>query len=319
MDKKDLRIVYLGTPEISANVLERMIEENYNIVAVVSQEDKPIGRKQIITPTPVKKVALIHNIPVFQPHKIRDDYSFLKELKPDILLTMAYGQIVPLGVLETPKIKALNLHGSLLPKYRGASPIQASLFNGDKVTGVTLMEMVEAMDAGNMFFKTECLISEDDNYDTLQLKIAEAAFVAFDEGIEKIVNENYQGEPQNLDEVSFTKKVKPEDQIINFNQKSVDVINKIRALTSEPGAYFVYKNEKIKVQKAILVDSKENAIPGKISKYDKSAFYIETQDGTLSILTLQKPGKKVMNFKDFFNGNRDFFNVGDVIWCIAYL
>ncbi len=313
MDKKDLRIVYLGTPEISANVLERMIEENYNIVAVVSQEDKPIGRKQIITPTPVKKVALIHNIPVFQPHKIRDDYSFLKELKPDILLTMAYGQIVPLGVLETPKIKALNLHGSLLPKYRGASPIQASLFNGDKVTGVTLMEMVEAMDAGNMFFKTECLISEDDNYDTLQLKIAEAAFVAFDEGIEKIVNENYQGEPQNLDEVSFTKKVKPEDQIINFNQKSVDVINKIRALTSEPGAYFVYKNEKIKVQKAILVDSKENAIPGKISKYDKSAFYIETQDGTLSILTLQKPGKKVMNFKDFFNGNRDFFNVGDVI------
>lgn len=313
MDKKDLRIVYLGTPEISANVLERMIEENYNIVAVVSQEDKPIGRKQIITPTPVKKVALIHNIPVFQPHKIRDDYSFLKELKPDILLTMAYGQIVPLGVLETPKIKALNLHGSLLPKYRGASPIQASLFNGDKVTGVTLMEMVEAMDAGNMFFKTECLISEDDNYDTLQLKIAEAAFVAFDEGIEKIVNENYQGEPQNLDEVSFTKKVKPEDQIINFNQKSVDVINKIRALTSEPGAYFVYKNEKIKIQKAILVDSKENAIPGKISKYDKSAFYIETQDGTLSILTLQKPGKKVMNFKDFFNGNRDFFNVGDVI------
>ena len=313
MDKKDLRIVYLGTPEISANVLERMIEENYNIVAVVSQEDKPIGRKQIITPTPVKKVALIHNIPVFQPHKIRDDYSFLKELKPDILLTMAYGQIVPLGVLETPKIKALNLHGSLLPKYRGASPIQASLFNGDKVTGVTLMEMVEAMDAGNMFFKTECLISEDDNYDTLQLKIAEAAFVAFDEGIEKIVNENYQGEAQNLDEVSFTKKVKPEDQIINFNQKSVDVINKIRALTSEPGAYFVYKNEKIKVQKAILVDSKENAIPGKISKYDKSAFYIETQDGTLSILTLQKPGKKVMNFKDFFNGNRDFFNVGDVV------
>ena len=313
MDKKDLRIVYLGTPEISANVLERMIEENYNIVAVVSQEDKPIGRKQIITPTPVKKVALIHNIPVFQPHKIRDDYSFLKELKPDILLTMAYGQIVPLGVLETPKIKALNLHGSLLPKYRGASPIQASLFNGDKVTGVTLMEMVEAMDAGNMFFKTECLISEDDNYDTLQLKIAEAAFVAFDEGIEKIVNENYQGEPQNLDEVSFTKKVKPEDQIINFNQKSVDVINKIRALTSEPGAYFVYKNEKIKVQKAIVVDSKENAIPGKISKYDKSAFYIETQDGTLSILTLQKPGKKVMNFKDFFNGNRDFFNVGDVV------
>ena len=313
MDKKELRIVYLGTPEISANVLTKLIEANYNIVAVVSQEDKPIGRKQIITPTPVKNVALKHNIPVFQPHKIKDDYEFLKELKPDILLTMAYGQIVPLGVLETPKIKSLNLHGSLLPKYRGASPIQASLFNGDKVSGVTLMEMVEAMDAGNMFYKVSIEITDDDNYDTLQQKIAEAAYVAFDLGIEKIIKENYEGEKQNLDEVSITKKIKPEDQLINFNEKSVDIINKIRALTSEPGAYFLYKNEKIKIQKAVLVDLKDNSSPGRISNYDKNAFYVETLDGVLSILKLQKPGKKAMEFKSFFNGNREFFNVGDII------
>lgn len=313
MDKKELRIVYLGTPEISASVLEDLITTNYNIVAVVSQEDKPIGRKQIITPTPVKKVAIKYNIPVFQPHKIRDDFEFLREIKPDILLTMAYGQLIPLEVLKMPKIKALNLHGSLLPKYRGASPIQAALLNGDKSSGVTLMEMVEAMDAGNMFYKEICDIDENDNYDTLQTKIAKAAFIAFDKGIEKIINENYQGEEQNLDEVSFTKKIKPEDQIIDFNQKSVDIINKIRALTSEPGAYFTYNNEKIKAQKAILVENSSNTIPGKINKYDKGGLYIETLDGIISILMLQKPGKKVMNFKDFFNGNRDYFVVGEII------
>lgn len=313
MDKKDLRIVYLGTPEISARVLEKMIAANYNIVAVVSQEDKPVGRKQIITATPVKKVALAHDIPVFQPHKIREENSFLSELNPDIVLTMAYGQIVPLEVLEAPKYKALNLHGSLLPKYRGASPIQAALLNGDKISGVTLMEMVEAMDAGNMFYKSIVEISEDDNYDALQLKISDAAFDAFDKGIDAIINEDFQGEEQNLEEVTFTKKIKPEDQIISFNSKSIDIINKIRALTTEPGAYFVYKNEKIKVQKAKLVSLKENCTPGKISNYDKNSLLIETSDGIISILTLQKPGKKSMNFKDFFNGNRDYFVTGEII------
>lgn len=313
MNKKDLRIVYLGTPEISARVLEKLIQENYNIVAVVSQEDKPIGRKQIITPTPVKKVALNHNIPIFQPHKIKDEYSFLSNLNCDILLTMAYGQIVPLEVLQAPKIKALNLHGSLLPKYRGASPIQASLFNGDKLTGVTLMEMVEKMDAGNMFYKSMVTISDDDNYDTLQQKISEAAFDAFDKGIEPIINDNYQGETQNIEDVTVTKKIKPEDQIIDFNQKSIDIINKIRALTTDPGAYFVFKNEKIKVQKAKFIEHKDNTIPGKVFSYDKNAFLVETIDGIISILTLQKPGKKAMNFKDFFNGNRDYFVTGEII------
>lgn len=313
MNKKDLRIVYLGTPDISAIVLEHLLSAGYNIVAVVSQEDKPVGRKQIIMPTPVKEVALKHNIPVFQPKKIRLDFNFLYEFKPDILLTMAYGQIIPHAVLEIPTIKALNLHGSLLPKYRGASPIQASLFNGDKQTGVTLMEMVDEMDAGNMFYKTVINIDQNDNYDTLKTKIALSAVTCFDEGIEKIINEHYNGEVQDLSQVSFTKKIKAEDQLLNFNESTESIVNKIRALTSDPGAYFIYKNEKIKVQKASVESFKNGLIPGKIFNYNKSGLYIETSDGVIRIEILQKPGKKSTAIKDFYNGNQSFFNIGEII------
>ena len=186
MFKKDLKIVYLGTPKISAIVLENLIINGYNIVGIVSQVDKPQGRKMIVKPTETKLIGEKYNIPVFQPVKIRDDYAFLKELEPDIILTMAYGQIIPQAVLDIPKIMPLNLHGSILPKYRGASPIQQALLNGDKTTGITLMEMVDKMDAGKMFFKKEIAIEEDDNYESLSNKLAKLAYEVFDEGIQDL-------------------------------------------------------------------------------------------------------------------------------------
>ena len=136
------KIVFMGTPEIASYILEGLIKEGYNIVGVVSQEDKPVGRKGILTPPPVKVVASSNNIPVYQPRKIREDFSFMKEINPDLIITCAYGQIVPQGLLDIPKLGSINVHGSLLPKYRGASPIQQALINGDKVTGVTIMEMI---------------------------------------------------------------------------------------------------------------------------------------------------------------------------------
>ena len=312
MNKKDLRILYLGTPDISASVLEKLISNNYNIVGVISQPDKEVGRKHILTATPVKKVALKNNIQVFQPTKIIDVYQQMVDLKPDILLTMAYGQIIPDLVLNIPKIKALNLHGSLLPKYRGASPIQTALLNGDEVTGVTLMEMVHEMDAGNMFFKSIVKIEEDDNFDSLKVKISEAAFNAFDEGIDPIINDNYQGEIQKAYKVTFTKKIKESDEVICFDDEAKNILNKIRALTSDPGVYFVYKNEKIKVYKAKVIENKDST-PGKVEKYDKNGLIIGTKNGNLLIEILQKPGKKPVNIKDFYNGNRDFFSINEFI------
>ena len=316
MNKKDLRILYLGTPDISASVLEKLINNNYNIVGVISQPDKEIGRKHILTATPVKNVALKNNIQVFQPTKIIDIYQQMVDLKPDILLTMAYGQIIPDLVLNIPKIKALNLHGSLLPKYRGASPIQTALLNGDEVTGVTLMEMVHEMDAGNMFYKSIVKIEEDDNFDSLKVKISEAAFNAFDEGIDPIINDNYQGEIQKAYKVTFTKKIKESDELICFDDEAKNIVNKIRALTSDPGVYFVYKNEKIKVYKAKVIENKDST-PGKVEKYDKKGLIIGTKNGDILIEILQKPGKKPVNIKDFYNGNRDFFSINEFIkWLI---
>ena len=151
--KMDIRIVYMGTPELSAEILEGLINHGYKIAGVIAQEDKPVGRKNVIQKVPTKVVAEKYQIPVYQPHRIRLDYDFVKQINPDLIITCAYGQIVPQGLLDIPRLGCINVHGSLLPKYRGASPIQSALIHGEKETGVTIMEMIDKMDAGRMIYK----------------------------------------------------------------------------------------------------------------------------------------------------------------------
>ena len=165
----------MGTPEISAEVFEAMILDGYNFVGLIAQPDRPVGRKGLLEKVPTKVVAEKYNIPVFQPLKIRKDYAFMEELKPDVIITLAYGQIVPQGLLDIPQYGCLNLHGSLLPKYRGAAPIQYALINNEKVTGMTLMGMVAAMDAGPIYATKEVVIDEEDNSTSLFKKMAVAA------------------------------------------------------------------------------------------------------------------------------------------------
>ncbi len=310
IDIKKLNIVYFGTPDISSYVLKNLIEEGYNIVALVTQIDKPVGRKNILTPSPCKKVALEHGIKVFQPVKLKEDYSFLKDLKIDIILTLAYGQLVPSEVLKMPKYGCFNLHGSLLPKYRGAAPIQYSLLNGDNESGITLMEMVDKMDAGKMFYKVSVSIESSDNYTSLVEKLKPAALKCFIEGIDKVINKGETGVEQDENKVTFTKKIKKEDEILDFiNFSNVDLNNKIRALSYEPGCYFVFNNEKIKILKASL--SSESSVPSTIIKYEKNSFLIACKEGSLKVEEIQRPGKKILKYKDFYNGNMNTFKVGD--------
>lgn len=313
MDKKEARILYLGTPEISANVLESLLENGYNIIGVVAQEDKETDRKGRLLEVPTKKIAKKYDIPVYQFHKIKEHFDDIEKLSPDIILTMAYGRIISENILKIPSIGSYNLHGSLLPKYRGAAPIQYSLLNGDNKTGVTLMEMVKEMDAGKMFYKDEFEIEEEDNYSSLQKKISVSAFNAFDNGIQDIMDGKNLGLEQNALEVTFTSKITADLEKINFNNEANHIKNIVRALSDTPGTYFVYKNDKYKVFK--VKDSKDNKPhqPGRIQKYDKNGFEIETSDGYISILSIQKPGKKMMNFKDFYNGNQNLFVIGDII------
>src|SRR5574344_1650696 len=311
MNKKDLRILFLGTPEISAVVLGNLVNNGYNIVGIVAQQDKPIGRKQIVSAVPTKVVGLKYVIKVYQPVKIRLDFSFVKDINPDLILTLAYGQLIPHEMLEIPKYGCLNLHGSLLPKYRGAAPIQFALLNGDKKTGITLMEMVDKMDAGKIYLKKEVEIIDDDNYDSLVTKLEGCAYKCFDEGIQDYIDGKNKGIEQNEADATFTRKINEEDQIINFDDSAFEIHNKIRALSCNPGVYFIFHNEKIKVFKSIVQNGTYEV--GKIIKYDKNGLLIGTKNGALLITELQKPGKRILKINDFYNGNQKLFVLGENI------
>ena len=305
MEKNNLKLVFMGTPDISAYVFEKMILDGYHFVGLVAQPDHPVGRKGIIEKVPTKVIAEKYNIPVFQPVKIRDDYSFADEVKPDLVITLAYGQIVPQGFLDKIPMGCLNLHGSLLPKYRGASPIQTALINGETVTGVTLMEMVKAMDAGRMYAKKEVEISEDDNATSLFNKIKIAASELVLEALPKYINGELKGEEQDESLVSFCSTIKPEQEKLDLSLSAKQVVGWIKGLSDEPGAYLYLNNNKLKIYKAKVINNLVNHEIGEIVQADKNGLVFQTKDGQIAILELQKEGKKRMDYRSFINGNQN--------------
>ncbi len=305
MEKKELNLLFMGTPEISAYVFEQMILDGYHFVGLVAQPDHPVGRKGIIEKVPTKVIAEKYNIPVFQPIKIRKDFSFMDNLKVDLVITLAYGQIVPQGFLDIPRFGCLNLHGSLLPKLRGASPVQTALINNEKVTGVTLMEMVAAMDAGRMYGKKEVIIEEDDNATSLFKKISEAAKDLVLELLPKYVNGELEGVPQDENEVTFCSLIKPEQEKLDLSKDILEVYGYIRGLSDEPGAYLYLDNQKLKIFKAKIANDLVTAEVGTIVQADKRGLLLQCQNGQLAILELQKEGKKRMDYKAFINGNQN--------------
>ncbi len=297
------KIAYMGTPEISSKVLEGLLSAGYSIVGVITNPDKEVGRKRVLTPSPVKQVALAHGIPVFQPRKIREDYSFLQELKPDLILTMAYGQIVPQGVLDIPKLGCLNLHGSLLPALRGAAPIQRAIGNGDKVTGVTLMEMVAKMDAGKMFAKEEVTIDEEDNYSSLCDKISAAALTLSLRALPAYIAGELPGEEQDESLVTFANKILSEEEHLDLGLDSAPFLRNVRMLSLIPGGYLFLEGKKFKILGAKILDAVCNAPLGTLSIENKKLL-LQLSDGRIEITLLQEEGKKMMPSRDFLNGNR---------------
>lgn len=302
ISKKDVRILYMGTPEMSAKVLEGLILGGFNIVGVIAQEDQPVGRKAIITEVPTKVVAKKYNIPVYQPHKIRLDYEFVKEINPDLILTMAYGQIVPQGLLDIPRMGALNLHGSLLPKYRGAAPIQRAIINGEKETGVTLMEMVDKMDAGKMFGVSKCEILQEDNYTSLCEKIVNCCKDIYENLLPKYFNGELKGEEQDESKVTFADKIKPETEKLSLDYGCEEFINYVRGMSYEPGGYVLLDDLKLKIFRVSKVDKNFSGPVGTLS-IEKGVF-LKLKDGVVELKELQLSGKKKMDGKSFANGSR---------------
>lgn len=303
IEKKNLRIVYMGTPAISATVLTGLLENGFQVVGVVTNPDKPQGRKGILTPSPVKEVALAHDIPVFQPAKIRLDHDWLAALEPDVIVTMAYGQIVPQSVLDCPKYGCLNLHGSLLPALRGAAPIQRALDLGLKETGVTLMEMVAAMDAGKMYDKAIVPIAEDDIYTSLAEKIAVASRDLIVKDLLDVVNGVLPGEDQDESLVTIANKITPEEEHLDFGAQRKELLQHIRALSLTPGGYVYLDGKKLKILRARNAD-KPNGQAGTVVSVQKG-FFVSCADATIELLEVQLEGKKPCDGKSFVNGYRD--------------
>jgi len=293
-------IIFLGTSSFAVPILQALVENNYPIGLVVTQPDKKVGRKQTIVYSPVKSYALSQNLPLFQPAKIKDEYQTILDLKPSILITASYGQILPKALLTIP---AYNLHGSLLPQYRGGAPIQYALFNDDKVTGVTLMEMVFKMDAGDMIDKVTVDI-DNDNYETLTHKLAQKAAHLLMDNIKQLLNNTYTKTAQDLDKVTFAYTIKPEEEILDFNLNANLVIGKIKGL-SNIGAYFIHKGVNVKIFDAIKVKYDEKGTVGMIKK-DKKNLYIKCNDGWIKVLEIQQAGKKRLEIAQFLNGQNLF-------------
>lgn len=298
---KDVRILYLGTPEIAVKPLLKLIELGYNVVGVVCQEDKEVGRKRLLTPPPVKVAALEHGIPVYQPHRIRLDHEWAKDLDLDVIITMAYGQILPDDLLTLPKQGSINLHGSLLPKYRGAAPIQRAIENGEKETGITLMEMTHEMDAGRMYEKETVKIEETDTYTSLAKKLSEAAASVLEKSLFDYVNGKIIGEAQNIENVTFAAKILPDEEKLSLELNKNDLIHKIHSLSEEPGGYFLLNGKKFKIFNAVSFDEVENEEIGLLS-YRQKKLLLQAKGGHIALLFVQLEGKKKMSGADFASG-----------------
>ena len=297
---KDLKVVFMGTPEYSVPVLEKLID-NCNVIGVVTQPDKEVGRGNNIEYSPVKKIALENNIKVLQPVKIRTDYNCVLELKPDIIITCAYGQIIPKEILDYPKYGCINVHASLLPKYRGGAPIHRAIMNGEKETGITIMYMAEGMDDGDIISQEKVEIDSDETVGELHDTLSVLGANLLIKTLPSIINGTNIRIKQDESLVTLAKIIKKEDEVIDFNQDAVEVHNKIRGLSPFPGAYAILDNKRVKIYKTIVEKDSSKYLPGTIIDV-KNGIKVKTLTDSVVILELKVEGKKKMTSKEFLNG-----------------
>lgn len=300
---KDLKVIFMGTPKFCVPILDTLIK-NYNVIAVVTQPDKEVGRKKQIVYSPIKNKALEYGIKILQPIKIKEEYQEIIDLKPDIIITCAYGQIIPEIILNNPKYGCINVHASLLPKLRGGAPIHKAIINGYDKTGITIMYMDKGMDTGDMISKQEVEIEDNDTAETLHDKLQEASVPLLLNTLPDIINGTNKREKQDNNEATYAYNVSREEEHVDFNKTSKEIYNQIRGLNSWPGAYSVLDDINIKLWLSKIGNNKYNEKPGTIINLDKNGMEVVTKDGSILITELQVPGKKKMNIKDFINGNK---------------
>ncbi|WP_404351437.1 methionyl-tRNA formyltransferase [Sutcliffiella horikoshii] len=299
------KIVFMGTPDFAVPVLQQIIQDGYDVIAVVTQPDRPKGRKKVLTPPPVKVEAEKHQIPVYQPEKIKEaaEYEKIISLEPDLIVTAAFGQILPKPLLDAPKFGCINVHASLLPKLRGGAPIHYSIIQGHEKTGVTIMYMVEKLDAGDMLTQVEVKIEERDHVGTLHDKLSVAGSKLLSETLPQLFDEKLQAEVQNHEEATFASNIKREQEKIDWTMDGEQIYNHIRGLHPWPVAYTTIEGQVMKVWWGEKTQIDKDAVPGTIIGVEDDGFIVKTGNSTgIKITDLQLAGKKRMTGTQYLNG-----------------
>ena len=302
-----MRIMFMGTPDFAAYSLEKLLESGAEVTSVVTRADAKKDRGQKIKFSPVKEVALAHNLPVYQPVNLKEE-NFLEILeteKPDLIVVVAYGRILPLYVLEYPKFGCINVHASLLPKYRGSAPIQYAVAMGETKSGVTIMQMNEGLDTGDMLTKCVVPITEEETGGSLHDKLMVAGANLLLETIPQLGT--LAGEVQDDALSTYAPPIKKEETIISFDWEAKDIVNKIRGFYPFPGTSFIHDEKAYKIHGAELYSKEDKQPYGSILEFSKNRLLISAKNGVINITALQPPGKKMMKIADFYNGNRDSF------------
>ena len=301
-----MRIVFMGTPDFAVGALEKLYEKGHEICLVVTQPDKPKGRGKTMQYSAVKDAALRLHIPVFQPTKIREEAAVqkLKEQGADVFIVSAFGQILTKEILDLPKLGCLNIHASLLPKYRGAAPIQWAILNGEKETGITIMNMDEGLDTGDILLKETVAITEEETADSLHDKLSVIGANLIIEAIRKLEQGNLPRIKQGEMTTEYAKMLKKEMGKIDWEKSAVQIHRLIRGMNSWPSAYAIYQGKKIKIWECKILESKADGEPGSVSYVNKDSFVMNTGEGQLCIETVQLEGKKRMPVQSFLLGNK---------------
>ncbi len=311
---ENIKVVFMGTPDFAVPILEGLIE-NYNVVGVVSQPDKKVGRHQELVSTPIKQVAIKNNILCLQPVKVREEYQDILDLNPDIIITCAYGQLIPVEILNYPRLGCINVHASLLPKLRGGAPIHKAIIDGYEKTGITIMYMDVKMDSGDIISQRDTEIIDNDNLESLHNRLSLIGKELLLDTLPEIIKGTNKRIKQNQDEVTYAWNIKREEEHINFNITRREVFNLIRGLSPTPGAFVMLDGQEMKVYSSIISDKIfSNRKIGEITGLYKSGIGVNCKDGEIILTSIKPFGKKRMDASSYINGLQNKENmVGKVL------
>jgi len=310
--KRALKVVFMGTPDFSVPVLDSLIK-NYKVKAVVTQPDKQVGRSGKIAKPPVKILAEDNNILVIQLAKIKEQYEEIIDLDPDLIVTCAYGQILPKELLDYPRLGCINVHASLLPKLRGGAPIHRAIIEGHSKSGVTIMYMAPGMDDGDIISQKEIEIKDTDTASILHDKLSKLGSELLIETLPSIINGTNERIPQDESEVTYAPIIKAVDEKIDFSKTTKEVYNQIRGLNSFPGAYFMLEGKRFKVWESIIKDEYfQGSLDGEIVKIYKEGIGVKTHNGVIVLTVIQPEGKSRMKASDYLNGLKESM-IGKII------